>query len=435
MPLWKNLTMCVCAAALALGLAACGGGGGSGPEPDAAAIERAEAQAAAIEAAGNTAADGGFDDGPHMFAPAVTAANDGMAVAIEVTETGTPRGGSARSGDFAERDEGPAAIAGWAGARFRRGEAAEHLVVYTDVGPPVPMSFTAENLNRLHEVTGLADDAIEAPGLAVEAAYIPVIHQTSLDAAPPRGSVTHGPTGTGADEGLSFTGTFSGAPGEYGCSGSACSATLDDRGAPTALGGDWRFTADAGAMVQIPDYDHLYFGWWLNEGEGSHAFQSFAGSAGFPPGAGNVTAAMEGSATYRGAAAGVWATVDVSGGQVRAGESGEFTAEATLTANFFGALDAGRVGGEIGSFRDGSGRSLAGWRVTLNAAMLRAGEAGFAGGTAGTLGAGTDGEGSWEGRFHGSGGAGADARPSHATGRFDLHFPGAHLAGAFGAGR
>ena len=144
---------------------------------------------------------------------------------------------------------------------------------------------------------------------------------------------------------------------------------------------------------------------------------------------------MLGASLYRGAAAGVWAQTVISGGQVTDASNGEFTAEAVLTANFFGALDAGAVSGEIGSFRDGAGNSLGGWRVTLETAPLTVGDASFAGGTGGAVGPGTSGEGSWEGRFHGTDGADTNARPSHVTGRFDLHFPGAHLAGAFGAGR
>ena len=106
-----------------------------------------------------------------------------------------------------------------------------------------------------------------------------------------------------------------------------------------------------------------------------------------------------------------------------------------LTAHFFGARDAGEIGGEIGSFRTASGRSLAGWRVTLSMAMLSAGEAGFVAATGGTVGSGTSGAARWQGRFHGSDGAEANARPRHASGRFDPHFPGAHLVGASGAGR
>ncbi len=440
MPVWKNLTTIICAAALAAGLAACGGGGGgggggSGSPPDTAAMERAEALRTAIQAARATDADGGFDDTPFMVAPVVTATNDGTEATISVTETGTPDGGTARGGAFAMDEDGPRPIAGWSGARFARAAAMEKLVVYSDVGAPEAAAFTPENLNRLREVSGLTGETVPASGLAVETGWHPVIRAASLDAAPANGSITHPAVGTGATAGLEFTGTFGGGAGRYRCSGEDCSVTLDDRGAPTAMGGAWVFAPDSTAMVLIPDYDHLYFGWWLNEAGDPWGFQSFAGAAGFAAGSGNVEAAMEGSATYRGAAAGVWATVDISGGQVTAAESGEFTAAATLTANFFGAQDAGVVNGEIGSFRDGTGRSLAGWRVTLNAARLTVGEASFAGEAGGTVGSGTAGEGRWEGRFHGTDGADTNPRPSHATGRFDLHFPGAHIAGAFGAGK
>ncbi len=434
MPANMNLTMALGATALVLGLAACGGGGGGLKSivMDEVTLERVMAVSAAIEAAEATGIDGTFDDTRYMVSPSVVATNDGTTVTIAVTETGTPRGGSARSGEFVMEDSGPALIAGWSGARFLRGEAGEHLVVYTDVGAPQAMAFTPENLNRLREVSGLTGEMIPAPGLTVQDAWFPVIRSTSLAAASPRGSVTYGTTGTGADEGLEFTGAFSGAAGTYSCSGSACSLTLDDQGAPTAMGGTWTFAPAEDAMVSIPDYDYVYFGWWLNENNDAYEFQTFADAADFPGGSGNVEAAMEGSATYRGAAAGVWATLDISGGQVTRALGGEFTAEAVLTANFFGAQDAGEVSGEIASFRDGAGRSIGGWRVTLEAARLTVGAASFAGSTRGELGVVSSGTGSWEGQFHGTDGAETNARPSHVTGRFDLHFLAAHVAGAFG---
>ena len=437
MPDYKNLTVGICAAGLALGLAACGGGGGGGgAAPNPAAMDRGAVLATALVAASGTGADGTFDDTPYGVAPSFTASHDGAAVTIGVTETGTPRGGSARSGEFVEREPRPAAVAGWTRARFRRGETDEHLVVHTDVAAPEAMAFTPENLNRLKEVSGLTGDTVPASGLAVLAGWLPVVRATSLAAAPPNGSITYSAQGSGANAGLEFAGTFGGGSGTYRCSGIACSATLDDQSMPTAMGGVWAFVPDSGAMVQVPDHDHLYFGWWLDESDdGAYGFQTFADAVGFPAGAGDVAAAMEGSATYRGAAAGVWATVDSARGRVTSARSGEFTAEAVLTANFFGALDAGAVNGEIRSFRDGSGRRLDGWRVTLNAAKLTAGAASFAGETSGAVGPDTNGAGRWEGRFHGSDGTGADARPSHVTGRFDLHFPGAHVAGAFGGSR
>ena len=441
MPVHKSVTTVICAAALALGLAACGGGGGGSgeskpPVTDDGAIERAVALAEAVQAARNTGTDGSFDDTPYMVVPTVMATHDGTAVTIGVTEAGTPSGGTARVGEFAVREDGPAPIAGWTGARFERGTASEHLVVYADVGAPEAMPFTPENLNELKEVSGLTGETVPSTGLAILNAWLPVIGSTSLAAAPPNGSVTHQAEGTSETAGLEFVGTFAGGPGRYSCSGSACSVTLNDKRMPSAMDGDWVFAPDSAAMVKIPDYDHLYFGWWLDGREdGSYGFQSFADAVGFPQGAGNVTALMEGSATYRGVAAGVWVTMDSSAGRVANADSGEFTAEATLTANFYGALDAGAVNGEIGSFRDMAGKSLDGWRVTLKAAGLTADEASFAGETVGEVGPGSSGTGSWEGRFHGTDGAETNARPSHVTGRFDLHFPGALLAGAFGAGK
>ncbi len=437
---YKGLTTIFCVAALCLGLAACGGGSGTSGmrntvEPGLAeSIEKATALNVAIEAAKATGADGAFDDTAHMAAPTVAATHDGTAVTVGVTEGGMRQSGNA-GGSFAEREDGPAPIAGWTGARFERGTAIERLTVYTDVGPPEAMAFTPGNLNRLNEVSGLTGEAIPDGGLAVETAYWPLVRSTSLAAAPARGSVTHGAT-TGADEGLSFIGAFAGGAGGYSCSGAACSVTLDDKGAATEMGGGWTFEPDEGAMVQVPDYDHLHFGWWLQEKEdGSRDFQTFAGGTGFTVGAGTVTAAMTGAATYWGAAAGVYASVDVTGGQVTGATEGEFTAEATLTAHFFGAQDDGEIEGQIDSFRNMSGEPMEGWRVTLGPAELTDGRAAFAGQAEATLGAGTSGSGSWEGLFHGAGGNAGDPRPGHVTGRFDAHFLGTRVAGAFGASK
>ena len=438
-----KLTGAALAAVLALGLAACGGGGGGSGgggggsgTPGPGATERATALAAALEAARPVGADGTFDDTPYMVAPAVTASDDGTGTTIGVTETGTPQGGAARSGDFTAEKPDPAAIAGWTGARLARGET-ERLMVYADVAVPEAMAFVPDNLNRLREVSGLSGDTVPASGLPVQGAWHPVIRSTSLAAAPAGGRIEYNAQGTGADAGLAFAGTFGGGAGGYECSGSACSVTLDDRGAPAAMAGTWFFKPAAGARVMVPDYDHLYFGWWLHgEDPGPYGFQSFAGAAGYAPGAGNVTAAMEGSATYRGAAAGVWTTMSVSGGEITSARSGEFTADATLRANFFGAKDEGVVNGEIAAFRDGNGRSMAGWRVTLDSAPLTAGSASFSGAAEGTLGGDSVSTGgSWEGAFHGSDGAAANPRPGHVTGRFDARFPGASIAGAFGASR
>ena len=121
-------------AALALGLAACGGGGSGGKagstEEFGAATDRATALAAAIGAARATGGDGRFDDTLHMIGPSVAAVHDGEAATVAVTD-----GGAA----FAARRDGPASIAGWTGARFERGAAAERpRGRYRSVRAPAP---------------------------------------------------------------------------------------------------------------------------------------------------------------------------------------------------------------------------------------------------------------------------------------------------------
>lgn len=432
-----KLTGAVCAAALAAGLAACGGGGGGGSGgADPAATERAAALAAALRAARATGAAGAFDDARYGVAPTVTASGDGSAVTIAVTETGTPSGGRARSGKFAELEDGPAGIGGWSGARLGRG-AAERLTVYSDVGPPEAMAFTPENLNRLREVSGLTGDTVPASGLGIVPGWFPLIRTTSgtvTAATSPGGSAVYRAQGSA---GLEFEGTFAGGAGNYRCTGAACSVTLDDKGRPSAMDGSWFFAPTADAEVHVPDYDHLYFGWWVHgRDDGPYGFQSFAGAAGYAPDTGTpVAVGMTGTATYRGAAAGVWATVDTAGGKVTSAVSGEFTARATIDANFIDEAQAGFVNGSIHGFRDANGRVMADWRITLKGAPLAAAAAVFSAGTSGTVGPGTTGgSGHWQGVFHGGGGA-DHQRPDGVTGRFDLHLPGAHVAGAFGATR
>ena len=286
-------------------------------------------------------------------------------------------------------------------------------------------------------MSGLTGDTVPASGLAIQSGWYPVIRTTSATvtaATSPGGSATYRAQGSA---GLDFDGTFAGGIGNYRCTGAACSVTLDDKGEPTAMAGSWFFAQDAAAEVHVPDYDHLYFGWWLSgKDPGPYGFQSFAGAAGYAPATGTpVAEKMTGSATYRGAAAGLWATVDTSGGQVTSASSGEFTATARLHADFEDGAKAGLISGSIHGFRDAGGRAMADWRVTLKATSLAAKAAGFAAGTSGTMGPGTlEGSGSWQGVFHGGGGTGYDL-PEGVTGRFDLHLPGVHVAGAFGASR
>ena len=134
---------------------------------------------------------------------------------------------------------------------------------------------------------------------------------------------------------LALSGTFGAAAGEYSCTGSSATAcqivvALDGTFTPT---GTWNFTADAGAMISLADAAYLHLGWWVEapgqDQTGNHAFQTFAGATGLTAFTGGNVTALEGSATYQGAAAGVYVLRDILRGIDEGADSGEFTATAT----------------------------------------------------------------------------------------------------------
>ena len=94
-------------------------------------------------------------------------------------------------------------------------------------------------------------------------------------------------------------------------------------------------------MIDLPDTDHLYFGWWLKEpvdSEGTYAFRTFSGGTDpFTVGdkftSGHADGLL-GTASYQGRAAGQYVTKDFTGGVLSGGTAGVFTATALLTANF-----------------------------------------------------------------------------------------------------
>ena len=268
--------------------------------------------------------------------------------------------------------------------------------------------------------------------LTVVAVHYEHAKATSLAAGSPGSAAVHSAP-TGENPGLTFMGTFGGAMGEYSCSGADCSVTLNDKGVVTMLDGDpWTFDPAANTKLKLPDTDYLHFGWWIDSpamADGTYGFQTFAG--GTPEYTANY-APIEGPATYKGAAAGVYVTKDVSAGLVTGANMGEFTAKATLEANFGDEMEAGNIDGSIHDFMDADGTAMAGWGVTLRNVNL--GTSGtFAGETRGTTGPGTSGTGSWEGTFYGV--SDEDAVPTGVAGRFDAHLPGAHIVGAYGASK
>ena len=251
-------------------------------------------------------------------------------------------------------------------------------------------------------------------------------------------------------EDLSFPGTFHGVVGTYECTTPPCTVSTDGDGMISSPGDTWTFTLDsalaAETMIDLPDTDHLYFGWWLKEpaeSDGAYAFRTFSGgTVPFAVG-GKFTSGnndeLLGTASYQGRAAGRYVTKDFTGGVLSGGTAGVFTAAATLAANFGGddiaVNDQFNIRGSVTAFMDaGSGRPLEGWSVTLNKVDLAPGSASFGGTAGGTTTAelgGVTGTGTWEGAFFGN--ARADGKPGSVAGVFDAHLPAAHISGGFGA--
>ena len=417
-------------------------------------MARAEGLAMALDAAKATvAADGTFDDTAHMvFASdgdGVVAMHNGSKVTMTVTETGTP--GNLRAGTFKMQDAGPASISGWTGQKFMRGEATdttvEHLTVYTDIEAPEGMAFTAANLqNALGletvptvDTTG-ATPTYDLPSDNTDdvykyitwgsAAKPSIVDKTDSDSLPDVDS-------------RSFTGYLAGAMGKYSCTGDAdaCSMTFGEKNMIAALVGTWTFTADRGTKVKVPDSEYMHFGWWIDRptkadsnGAYSYGFQTFAG--GMQAYTASDLDAVTGTATYNGAAAGVYVTKDISGGQITGASMDEFTAAARLSANFGDGTNPGAINGSISGFKGADGSAMAGWGVTLDTVFLTTSQASFAGKTMGTTGPGATGTGSWEGMFYGDPPtATATGGPLGVAGRFDAHLPGTHIVGGFGATR
>ena len=349
------------------------------------------------------------------------------AAGVSVTVTAAPVGPEFEFLDSTPLDDV------WSRARLRGSETGsrEHITVYTNIeNPRRPFGsvYTLDEDNAL-----IVDFATHSMRVRSSDFPLPNFDREYLNA-----------------EDLSFSGTFHGVAGTYECTIPPCTVSTANDGMISSPGDTWTFTPDSDladeAMIDLPDADHLYFGWWLKEpadSEGAYAFRTFSGGTA-PFAAGDKFTSdhndrLIGTASYQGRAVGQYVTKDFTGGVLSGGTAGVFTATALLTANFGGddiaVNDQFNIRGSVTEFRDVErGRILEGWSVTLNKVDLAPGNASF-GGTAGdsttaTLG-GVTGTGRWEGAFFGN--ARADGKPGSVAGVFDAHFPAAHVSGGFGA--
>ena len=278
------------------------------------------------------------------------------------------------------------------------------------------------------------------------------------------------PATTDTDEetggGKKFSGTFHGIPGEFVCTagqGTACTATNNKKGILATFTETWTFKPTvAGArmpvMGTILDTDFLTFGYWLQSTEnddGSMKYQidTFATGADVyeftalqdTDGTGEV---VFGSATYAGKATGMYAKSTFSDkGEGSPSASGQFTADANLTA-YFGGDDVAvnnqySISGTVNNIRDTSGMPIdSSWTVKLNKAGFGASGNTVTAPTGVTAAANTfygttTGGGGWQGQFFGLSTVGTATsgrkQPTGVAGEFNGHFTNGHVIGAFGA--
>ena len=263
-------------------------------------------------------------------------------------------------------------------------------------------------------------------------------------------------------------GSFFGIEGKFTCATPAgCNVRANSKGA-LAVTGVLTFTPDGfvageaadptsgtsatGTMVQgvVADSDYMVFGYWLEKTtarDGTMTYEVEVYSRGEM--SYDISDSV-GTATYEGPATGLYMkkTVDPNGDPTSPFSSGQFTADAMLTASFGGDTvgDAHHdtVTGTITNFMDSSGDSISDWTLTLKRNTSATAEQATAGTFSGMTYGYKDGDaegplGDFAGSFHGPERDDSDSdnimnpHPASAVGTFNGHFKNGHVAGAFGA--
>ena len=270
---------------------------------------------------------------------------------------------TANSGGYTMSENAPDEITGYRGVILETDTAELH--VYTNIADAVATPI--ENLYRSETLRGMpAIYTMSGPG----------VHENILWSHAKRSDTvtTTSGAGTVADpETTSFVGSVRGLAGKFSCTVSCTAPTADNIAASAVTG--WTFVpTDPNGMVDVADATYLSFGWWLNQmANDEYETDVFANaSEGMGMAVTGLADAVDGSATYRGGAAGKWAIASTTD-DTTAG--GHFTATATLTANFDANTDTTgdtpnelgvSIGGKITNFMTGA-VSRPDWSVTLMA--------------------------------------------------------------------
>ncbi len=325
---------------------------------------------------------------------------------------------------------------GWNGGKYTADDAAagitDTVVLYTNIEAPGTQPFSGE-MGKYSTANGLDSEGNLPIAAGVDAT---LIASSAFPTGPGIRTHTAGPGGT-----VEVIGTFDGARGTYVCTpsmGSACTSSVKDGGGfDLAGGGGWKFVPAAAAEVAQRDSEYQHFGWWLRTAGSGYAFGAFHAGEGGAADEFASLASLQGTATYRGPAAGMFALQP----QGATASAGEFTARATLEVDFGDSASPGTVAGTVSNFTvDGSGMP---WSVMLGSARISAGGGIGAGGTDaartvwsidGTTGPAPSSRSPvWRGQLHDADDEGV---PGAATGVFEAAYGEVgHMIGAFGATR
>ena len=250
-------------------------------------------------------------------------------------------------------------------------------------------------------------------------------------------------------------GSYHGVSGTYSCkpgSGNKCAVSFAMGGKGFDLGGvdnksvfnstyaEWTFKPDdlEARVTGMPDADYASYGWWLHtDADGDLIASAFAAKK-LADKSTDVLAVksidtLQGTATYMGGAAGHYALSSATGGT---NDAGQFTAEATLMADFGDDTITGTIDHFMGA--DGEMRD---WSVELKEADInstgvisRSGTGQDDNDTVWTIGGiAADASGEWLGDLLNSG---DDGVPQVAAGTFySMYGAAGKMVGGFGANR
>ena len=321
----------------------------------------------------------------------------------------------------------PEEITGWRGRMLEKD--GDTTVIYTNIEDEVPNSLDdlyarASGLPKAAQTYSVTTTGAESTINWVDAKRDDSAEQVDR---------------SGEDPVTTFAGSVRGVAGTFSCT-DACTAPTVTAGALTGANGTWAFApTDPNAMIHVKDTAYVSFGWWLNAmgTAGAYEFDAFASVAGMDANTGQGSD-LEGSATYKGGAAGKYAMQSTTDDSA---SGGHFTASATLTANFDASTDpvtidedGVSIGGTITDFMTGA-VSRPNWKVTLTTpdTTVVGPITGAAATTVWATGGAVDGEGTWSANFYGED---DDDHPTAATGEFNAAIGGgdiARISGAFAA--